>query len=209
MRGAGAALTTQRLSVAAAVPQAREAGPLDTGGVCDPHNEAPVYSARMRLIPAACIATLAAACSPSTPEPAQPTTPAPAATAEPQPDSSRQTPWTITYSDGAANQYTFTQAAPGGEVAFEYVPVTPENSSTGSYSGGEPHKAQLRSDDPRIAELWQRIERAENDTASHAESRNKGTGAFTITTPTARRNFIVEMGPALDELHGFVAQFRQ
>ena len=66
------------------------------------------------------IATLAAACSPSTPEPAQPTTtPAPAATTEQQADGSRETPWTITYSDGAANQYTFTQAAPGGEVAFE------------------------------------------------------------------------------------------
>jgi hypothetical protein len=68
---------------------------------------------------------------------------------------------------------------------------------------------QLRSDDARVAQLWQRIERAEKDITSHAEARNKGTGAFTITTPAARRSFIVEMGPGLDPLHGFMVQFRQ
>lgn len=152
---------------------------------------------------------LAAGCSSSSPAPAETTTPVAPATTEPQPAAARETPWTIAYSDGAANQYTFSQASPGGDVAFDYAPVTPETSSTGSYSGGEPHKAQLRSDDARVAELWQRVERAEKDTASHAESRDKGTGAFTIATPAGRRSFIVEMGPAHDELHGFMAQFRQ
>jgi len=45
--------------------------------------------------------------------------------------SMRETPWTVSYADGAANLYTFSQSASGAAVAFEYVPVTPAQSSTG------------------------------------------------------------------------------
>jgi hypothetical protein len=124
-------------------------------------------------------------------------------------DTERETPWSLHYGDRAANVYHFSQAKAGGEVSFEYVPVTPEMSSTGSYSGGEPHKAVLAANDPRIAELWRRVERLEADTASHGPDRNKGTGAFNIKTPSGARSFIVEQGTALDEIHRFMAGFRK
>jgi hypothetical protein len=159
-----------------------------------------------------CIAALAAACATSTPKGEEQTTAAPTPTTPEPPamtKSQRETPWTINYADGSANQYTFTQSAAGGEVSFEYDPVTPERSSTGSYSGGDPHKAQLAADDPRIEELWSRVEKAEADTANHAPDRNKGTGAFSLVTPSGSRTFIVEMGPALNQLHEFMVQFRK
>jgi hypothetical protein len=121
----------------------------------------------------------------------------------------RATPWTIHYADGAANVYRFSQSSADGEVSFEYVPVTPKMSSTGTYSGGEPHRAVLAADDARIVELWRRVERLEADTASHGPDRNTGTGAFTITAPSGRRDFIVEQGAALDEIHQFMAGFRK
>lgn len=121
----------------------------------------------------------------------------------------RETPWALKYADGAANIYHFAQETTGGPVSFEYVPVTPEQSSTGTYSGGEPRKATLAADDPRIDELWQRVERLEADTASHGPDRNKGTGAFAIATPSGSRQFIIEQGAPLDELHKFMARFRE
>ncbi|HTE51413.1 MAG TPA: hypothetical protein VK698_11255 [Kofleriaceae bacterium] len=121
----------------------------------------------------------------------------------------RETPWTLQYADGAANVYRFSQSLAGGAVSFEYVPVTPEQSSTGTYSGGEPRKAVLAADDPRIAELWRRVEALEADTGSHGPDRNKGTGAFSIDTPAGKRAFIVEQGPALDEIHSFMKGFRE
>ena len=124
-------------------------------------------------------------------------------------DSARETPWILHYADGAANVYRFAQSAAGGPVSFEYVPVTPEQSSTGTYSGGEPRKAELAASDPRVAELWRRVEALEADTASHGPDRNKGTGAFSISTPAGKRAFIVEQGAALDEIHAFMKGFRE
>src|SRR5688500_16642035 len=116
----------------------------------------------------------------------------------------RETPWQISYADGSANFYRFSQESAGGEVAFEYSPVTKEMSNTGTYSGGDPHKAQIPASDARIEELWARVERLEADTASHSPSRDKGTGAFTVTTPAGKRDFIIAMGPVLDEMHQFM-----
>jgi len=98
-------------------------------------------------------------------------------------------PWSLVYADGAANVYGFD--ASGDEVLFAYEPMTPERSSTGSYSGGEPRSLRLAATDPRVAELWQHVSAVEADTAQHAESRLKGDGAFTITTAGATRRFLV------------------
>ena len=120
-----------------------------------------------------------------------------------------EAPWSIHYADGAANVYRFEQRSAGAEVSFEYVPVTPEMSSTGSYSGGAPHRARLAAGDARVAELWRRVEGLEADTASHADARAKGTGAFRIRTPSGTRAFIVQQGARLDEIHSFLAGFRE
>jgi hypothetical protein len=117
-------------------------------------------------------------------------------------------PWTLSYADGAANQYRFSQGADGAPVAFEYIPVTPEQSSTGHYSGGDPVSTRLPADDPRIAELWRRVDALGADPALLVEDRNKGTGAFHMTTSARERRFIVEMGAALAEFDAFVRKFR-
>ena len=123
--------------------------------------------------------------------------------------SMRETPWTVSYADGAANLYTFSQSAPGAAVAFEYVPVTPERSSTGRYSGGEPAAGSVPAGDPRIDELWRRIAAFEADPTLHTDARAKGTGAFRMTTPTGDRQLIIDAGPALADFDAFVATFRR
>lgn len=120
----------------------------------------------------------------------------------------RATPWTIRYRDGAANVYQLAQAAPSGHVVFEYVPVTPAESSTGTYSGGAPHRAVLPAGDARVDELWRRLERLEVDAAAHAPARAKGTGAFEVETPAGTRAFLVERGAVLDEVHALVRRLR-
>lgn len=118
------------------------------------------------------------------------------------------TPWRIVYADGSANAYRFAQTSAGAPVSFEYVPVTPETSSTGHYSGGDPHAADLSPDDARIDELWRRIDALAADTASHTPDRAKGTGAFTIETPAGTRQLLIARGAALDAFHAFAAAFR-
>jgi hypothetical protein len=121
----------------------------------------------------------------------------------------RKAPFTVTYADGAANVYIFAQDSADGEMAFEYVPVTPEQSSTGRYSGGAPVTTRVPAGDPRIDELWSRIEELEADPALRAPARNKGTGAFYVKTPAGKREFIIEMGPAVTDFDVFVKQFRR
>jgi len=107
--------------------------------------------------------------------------------------------WSIAYSDGSANAY---QLASDGEAAtFEYRPVTPERSSTGMYSGGEPRTGRL--DAVQVAELWRQVRDLEANAQLRATDRMKGTGAFWLTDAAGTRDFIILRGPALlafDEL---------
>lgn len=112
-------------------------------------------------------------------------------------------PWTIVYADGSANVYRF--QADGVIVRFTYEPVTPERSSTGFYSGGNPIDQPLTNDDPRLDELWQHVHALDADTASHAEERNKGDGAFTITVGEKRRRFLV-LRSATRKLEAFLVR---
>lgn len=98
-------------------------------------------------------------------------------------------PWTLVYADGSANVYRL-EAEPG-RVRFTYEPVTPAESSTGFYSGGNPMNELLTPDDPRLATLWEHATALEADKAHHADERNKGDGAFTVTTGGQRRRFLV------------------
>ena len=158
---------------------------------------------------------LTAACSPATGEPVQqpPTAAEPPAPAQPRAEApvtetpAIAAPWSIVYADGAANVSRLSRASDTAPVEFEYDPVTPERSSTGTYSGGPPRQERVAPDDPRIDALWREVERLEADTAVHTATRNKGTGAFTVTTPTQTREFIVEHGPAQHEVERILASF--
>ena len=105
----------------------------------------------------------------------------------------------IVYSDGSANAYHF--AIDGDVATFEYRPVTPERSSTGMYSGGEPRAGKL--DLAQVAELRRQIRDLESSSELHSADRGKGTGAFHLTDAAGTCDFIIARGPALlafDEL---------
>jgi hypothetical protein len=109
--------------------------------------------------------------------------------------------WSIGYSDGSANAYHFRPDEDG--AYFTYDPVTPERSSTGMYSGGDPRSGRL--DAAKLAELWQLVRALEANVAVQGEDRNKGTGAFHIVEGSSARRFIISRGPKLAAFDSFVA----
>ncbi|MBX2965682.1 MAG: hypothetical protein KF845_06010 [Cyclobacteriaceae bacterium] len=78
------------------------------------------------------------------------------------------------YADGNANQYFVTA------FSLQYVPVKPEESSTGMYSGGEPAEIQLTQ--KQFNDLRQLFEKAISATSSHITDRVKMSGQVTRTT---------------------------
>lgn len=113
-------------------------------------------------------------------------------------------PWSIVYSDGSANVHRWSLAAAGEDVSYDFDPVTPAESNTGSYSGGTPHRARVPAGDPRLGQLWHSIDHLAVP-ALAAATRDKGTGAFQITTPDGKRELLVRMS---DELRAFDALAR-
>lgn len=110
--------------------------------------------------------------------------------------------WTLDYSDGSANQYHFEQRSKDGAVSFRYVPVRPEESSTGMYSGGEPRQGRLTARQAR--ELKRRLAELESDAALRTEERGKGTGDFRVQTPEGTRGFLIRMGPEIRRFDEFL-----
>jgi len=106
----------------------------------------------------------------------------------------------LIYRDGSANSYTI--CVNGERATFEYVPVTPAQSSTGHYSGGDPRSGQL--DAAQIAALWQHVTALEANTALHVTDRGKGTGLFAITDANGERSFIIARGSELAAFDAFV-----
>jgi hypothetical protein len=109
--------------------------------------------------------------------------------------------WSISYADGSANAYHFRPDEDG--AMFTYDPVTPERSSTGMYSGGDPRSGHLEAQ--RLAELWAHVRAFEANTALHEEDRNKGTGSFRIVEGSDTRSFIIRRSPELAAFDSFVA----
>src|SRR5688572_19356768 len=91
-----------------------------------------------------------------------------------------------TYSDGNANKYVISS------TSFEYIPVTPAESSSGTYSGGSPVKNKPKTD------LFQKaadmIQAAQMATADHADQRQKGTGQVEIRDGDKTSTFYLKMG---------------
>jgi len=139
------------------------------------------------LLLAACLAGLAA--SPVNSETA--TTAAP-----------MKTPWTVNYHDGNGNGFRFWRDFKNKEVQFEYIPVRPDESSSGRYSGGEKKKGHL--DGPGVQELWQWIGRLQTDASIQTNARAMGTGAFSLVHESRTENFIVKDGSQLREFNEFL-----
>ncbi len=93
-----------------------------------------------------------------------------------------------TYSDGNANKFIVSSAS------FEYIPVTPAESSSGTYSGGtpvinKPNTALFQ----KAADMMQAAQLATSD---HADQRQKGTGQVEIRDGDKISTFYLKMGSA-------------
>ncbi len=114
--------------------------------------------------------------------------------------------WTVSYWDQSGNGYRFWQT-PDGEARFVYDPVTPERSSSGTYSGGSPHQGVLAPD--QIEALFGRLCELEADTSGHNSRREMGTGMFRVREGGAERRFIVRNGKRRKAFDSFVSRFRK
>ncbi len=150
-------------------------------------------------------------------QPEQPTTPAPVEPAaaptkasEPAPTKARapapapasahepSAPWTLHYHDGSNNGTIFSRASAGADVLFEYNPMTPEKSSSGTYSGGAARTGVATP--TQVAALWELVAKLEGATEAHAEGRRMGTGSLRISTPEGERALLIRAGAELSEL---------
>ena len=93
------------------------------------------------------------------------------------------------YVDGNANVYIITPDT------LEYVPVKPQESSSGFYSGGEPKKVKLTAHE--FQNLVTLIEAALKNTDAHIQERIKGSGA--IKTLTGSEKHSIFLKPACAE----------
>lgn len=89
-------------------------------------------------------------------------------------------PWSVDVADGSGNVFHCEHAV-GDAPRYEYRPVTPEQSSTGTYSGGEPRAGTLDADE--VDALWRLVEAAAAATAGHTDARAKGTVALAASGP--------------------------
>jgi hypothetical protein len=90
------------------------------------------------------------------------------------------------YADGSANVYVITSDS------LEYIPVKPEESSTGMYSGGDPKKVAIKIEDFRNVRSL--LEAAEKNHKVHIPDRIKTSGVITIISGAEKTNFILKPG---------------
>lgn len=110
----------------------------------------------------------------------------------------------MSYQDGSGNDFQF-EGAQGG-VSYTYSPVTPERSSSGTYSGGKPVEGKLVAE--HVVGLWKQLRELEAATEAHTGERAMGTGAFRIVTPAGERSFILERGELLAAFDEFLLQMK-
>ena len=109
--------------------------------------------------------------------------------------------WTVNLADGSANGWHFEQKA-DGPVTWAYDPITPAESSTGLYSGGEPGEGVLTP--AQVTQLWAAIAAVEGDTAHHIDARAKGTWKLAVTGATPS-DHLASAGPGVDAVVAFLA----
>lgn len=101
-------------------------------------------------------------------------------------------PWRISYSDGSGNATEVW--SDGATVSWRYDPVTPKESSSGTYSGGAP--AQGSAPVAAAGPLWVALRTLEAAPDAHTDTRTMGTSVFTVTTPAGQRQMMVVYGGA-------------
>lgn len=119
---------------------------------------------------------------------------------------SNQAQWVVNFSDGSGNRYTVSGVGADGEARLVYSPVTPEQSSSGTYSGGAPADLQLSAEN--TSDLLRRVRVLEQDTAHHTEGRSMGSGSFRTKTADGESHFLMRMGSELGDFTSFMTSLR-
>jgi hypothetical protein len=88
------------------------------------------------------------------------------------------------YSDGNSNTYTLDQ----GKLV--YTPVNPEESSSGTYSGGKAAKKGITKD--TFKNLSKLLDKAMSDKTDHQEKREMGTGQIVKNSKGKKKTVILK-----------------
>ena len=107
------------------------------------------------------------------------------------------------YRDVSGNVFKFETRE--GKVHFEYVPMTPERSGSGQYSGGAPNKGVLTAE--QLQQLRGHLDALQKNVAAHSKRGLKGTGLIQFSEGERNESFAVQMS-ALDALNAFLAPMR-
>ena len=146
------------------------------------------------------------ACAPA-PEPVVPPTTTNTTKATTQVSDMPTAPWAIIFADASGNSFHFLQPSPNATAEFAYTPVTPERSSSGTYSGGMAASGDLTP--TQVRQIWSGMRDLRDDTGSHVKQRMMGTGSFRVTEQGKQYDFIVGSGPALDAFMTLVTPIRE
>jgi hypothetical protein len=95
------------------------------------------------------------------------------------------------YADGSANRYIITTSK------LEYDPVTPAESSTGTYSGGDPKIVTISA--AQFEEIGQLFDKALRNEAVHIQDRMKTSGEILVIKGDAQTRVVLAPGCAEKE----------
>lgn len=110
--------------------------------------------------------------------------------------------WSLQYSDGSANQLHLWSDPHDGVVRYTYTPVTPGQSSSGSYSGGRPARGAVSIE--TVALLWEQIRILARATEIHTEVRAMGSAQFVLTIGGDETHFRVTDVPPLRQFNAWL-----
>lgn len=115
-------------------------------------------------------------------------------------------PWTVSFADGNHNRFVFRHMDEAEMPSFAYQPVTPLESSSGIYSGGDPNHGLLTPE--QVSTLWSWARRVADATRDHlVDQRPMGTGMLRVHTGEETQT-ICFRGDTLRGLLTFVDGFR-
>lgn len=114
----------------------------------------------------------------------------------------------LAYSDHSGSSYRFWKASHDEPAQFVFDPVTPERSSSGTYSGGRPNQGKL--DSAQAEALLERVRNLEADTECHIDKRMMGTGSFRIREGDGpERHFMIRSSSSREAFDTFLEPYRE
>lgn len=106
-----------------------------------------------------------------------------------------------TYADGSSNKYKLLNNR------LEYDPMTPELSSSGTYSGGDPFEIELKKID--VIKLIDVLERAIWSVNDHSERRTKGCGTIIKNLKDENERFYLRYNSnSLNEINNYLKRIQ-